>query len=558
MENLLSKWVSNRTFLNIYACRDRAIKDMRAALSDQSCYNQYKTGFSSVSGADALQYHKARVAMKEAGEALGEALRGENADRVVLIFNDLRERINVRALRRIISKFNEAWYAETSDGESDQFYVCGCGEVACKDDSTYSQAESEYFCDSCKNDRFVYSNIMEDWILEQGSAPYYESARAYNNNDSDYIDPNSSEANEAYVHNGDYFSSEAYYDLGFNEDDDDDDGDDVPSYHSTKSKLMFIPCDKPVGTYHTVGMELEFEVEGNLSETGRKITSLMNKHHPKYFYCGFEHDGSLDRGFEVVTSYMHLDLHRASIAELVNVSGLSAEETCGLHVHISKDKMSLLQATKMVAFIHAQENAPLIRTIARRYGKVGDGGYAKFDWGKDKAKSCSRNSVGVFKSSKAHGYDHDRAKLYALRNLNDDRYEALNFQNEHTVEFRLFAGSTDPDTIMACAEFAVATAHFCNHATVKNLTTEAFMEFILQPSQRKDTRVLRKYLLAKFDPFKALIERRSTVVAAIEKIEAAPAPAPAESPAPFPPEVLRMAEELARLQQSGLPFTIAA
>lgn len=81
--------------------------------------------------------------------------------------------------------------------------------------------------------------------------------------------------------------------------------------------------------------------------------------------------------------------------------------------------------------------------------------------------------------------------------LNADRYEALNFKNEKTVEFRLFKGSLKYETIMACLEFTYATWFFCRDASTKNLTTDQFLKFICANQNRKDTKFLRSFLKSK-------------------------------------------------------------
>jgi hypothetical protein len=78
--------------------------------------------------------------------------------------------------------------------------------------------------------------------------------------------------------------------------------------------------------------------------------------------------------------------------------------------------------------------------------------------------------------------------------LNRDRYEALNFKNANTIEFRLFKGSLVYSTIMSCLEFTYATWFFCRDASTKNLTTENFLKFICANENRGDTKFLRAYL----------------------------------------------------------------
>jgi hypothetical protein len=73
----------------------------------------------------------------------------------------------------------------------------------------------------------------------------------------------------------------------------------------------------------------------------------------------------------------------------------------------------------------------------------------------------------------------------------------LNFQNDNTIEFRLFKGTLRYETIMACLEFTYATWFFCRDTGITELTTANFIDFIAQPQQREHTKFLRTYLREK-------------------------------------------------------------
>jgi hypothetical protein len=89
------------------------------------------------------------------------------------------------------------------------------------------------------------------------------------------------------------------------------------------------------------------------------------------------------------------------------------------------------------------------------------------------------------------------SKARQLRNINSDRYEALNFQNDKTVEFRLFRGSLKYATIMACLEFAYITWFFSRDTSQTQLTTQNFLKYICLENNRRDTAHLRAYLIDK-------------------------------------------------------------
>lgn len=282
-----------------------------------------------------------------------------------------------------------------------------------------------------------------------------------------------------------YVSEDDYYD----ELSDDDDGccDNIGEYHSSKDELSHIPSsydNRKTKVY--MGLELEMEIHRDYSrddKAGELLSSIGTYRDDEgdgYNYAFCESDGSLDYGFEMVTGWTGLDVHEKQLEFFKNgFAGAKSHDTktCGLHIHICKADMSTLHGAKMIFFINDTNNHKLIKAIARRDASS----YAKI---KNKKEDTS-----WLKDSK--NFD-DR-----LRNLNQDRYEALNFRNAKTIEFRLFKGTLKYESIMACLEFTYATWFFTRDASVSELTTEKFLEFICKSENLADTKYLRAYLKGK-------------------------------------------------------------
>jgi hypothetical protein len=160
----------------------------------------------------------------------------------------------------------------------------------------------------------------------------------------------------------------------------------------------------------------------------------------------------------------------------------------------------MFHAAKLILFMHDSRNQRLFRAIARRdanrysqiKGKTGD-----YTW---------------LKQGRRGGMQH----------LNDDRYEAVNFQPEKTIEFRLFKGTLRYETIMACLEFTYATWFFTRDTGQQELTADAFLKYICQPSQRKDTAHLRSFLRSKgFSLDKSAIVKPNPRIVATEPLQTA-------------------------------------
>lgn len=289
-------------------------------------------------------------------------------------------------------------------------------------------------------------------------------------------------------------SRDTYVSRGDEYDDEDEpEYENIGNYHSSKRILGHIPSAYDSRKPRVLlGLELEMEAKrddvDDLDERAEHLLDGMAFHRAENGltsrYCALEQDGSLNYGFEMVTGYTGLDVHQKQLEFFKKpFEGMRSHDTktCGLHIHICKSDMSIYHAMKMVLFINDTGNANLVRSLARRDASS----YAKF---KDKKTDTSwYKDANRARSNKAD----------KLRCLNSDRYEALNFQNEKTIEFRLFKGTLKYETIMACLEFTYATWFFCRDTSTYDLTASKFLEFIQKPEQKQDTKFLRAYLTDK-------------------------------------------------------------
>jgi hypothetical protein len=267
--------------------------------------------------------------------------------------------------------------------------------------------------------------------------------------------------------------------------DDEEEMENIRSYHTSSESLGHIPSKYDKRTPRVLlGLELEMEIKDNYCRDERAGLLLDGiGEYDNYRYALCEEDGSLEHGFEMVTAYTGLDVHAKQLEFFkAGLRGAISHDSdnCGLHVHICKADMSTLHGAKMILFINDQANQKLIKAIARR----DDSGYAKFK-NKQVDKSWLKSAMGC------------ETKRSQLRNLNHDRYEALNFKNDKTIEFRLFKGSLVYETIMSCLEFTYATWFFTRESSTKNMTIDGFLKFICANENRGDTKFLRAYLKAK-------------------------------------------------------------
>lgn len=174
-----------------------------------------------------------------------------------------------------------------------------------------------------------------------------------------------------------------------------------------------------------IGFELEIE-----SESGSKNEKAQFCHDSLGHVVYLKEDGSLSDGFEIVSHPMTLEVHQSKsyktmFDELAKLGAKSHDtNTCGLHFHLDKTRMTDAHKSRFGIFFALEKNK--LEILARRTSEQ----YAKF-----KAKNIK-----------------DKKEYSKSRS----RYEAVNWENEHTVEVRIFKGTLKYETFIASMELCHA------------------------------------------------------------------------------------------------------
>jgi hypothetical protein len=225
---------------------------------------------------------------------------------------------------------------------------------------------------------------------------------------------------------------------------------------------MILPFDedltkvfKPHTPSHThfYGLEIEIdhrELSEEYESPCEELEIILNDHSEKLIAelpvkAVAKFDGSVrTAGFEVVTAPFTLDRYIGKLAPFTtraSALGYTSWESgrCGLHIHVNKNSLTQFQISKILSMVYNPINFKFIKMLAQRHNER----YANFsnpEYGKPR-----------------------RAKL----DRNYSRYTAINLENRHTLEFRLFRGSLNTDTIYKNLEFVDALLHFtksCSHS----------------------------------------------------------------------------------------------
>lgn len=198
------------------------------------------------------------------------------------------------------------------------------------------------------------------------------------------------------------------------------------------------------------GIELEVECsKADPTEEAGKVYDLMGD------FILIKEDGSLNHGFEIVTRPASLEVHKQKWSSFFDkrpsclVSWNTS--TCGMHVHLTrydndhKRVMSEMTVAKVVMFVNAPRNLPLVTAIA------------------------GRNSARWSRI-------YDKETLPKALRVND-RYEAVNLTNTQTIEFRIFRGTLNQAGFFKNLEFAFALKDFCSMSERSILDCQSSSKF---------------------------------------------------------------------------------
>jgi hypothetical protein len=198
-----------------------------------------------------------------------------------------------------------------------------------------------------------------------------------------------------------------------------------------------------------LGCELEYETNNrNRAQLG--VGKLMHGH------ALMKSDGSIRNGFEIVTCPATLDIHLDIFKKFYDniPPDLKIANNVGMHVHISRKPLSQLTIGKLIEFLNRLDNKAFIHHIAGRI----DNQYARME--------------------------NDRTITFLRKHRNGgNRYNALNLNNEKTIEVRLFATPMNYKEFASRLQFVQALVDYCspaqsNESLKKQTHYESFMHWL--------------------------------------------------------------------------------
>ena len=235
------------------------------------------------------------------------------------------------------------------------------------------------------------------------------------------------------------------------------------SEYNERNELFFLTQPKKEAEVNYknffYGIELECEMrEGEvLSETVDKMKDCFNSDH-----ILFKRDGSLNYGFEIVSTNATFNYHKNLFwksffeNDFTNeVKGYHAK-SCGMHIHFNKNAFSNLDIRKLNAFYHNIYNRDFITTIAGRQKND----YAKFYDDID-----LKSEIWV-----------DRDSYY--------KYRCINLSNISTIEIRIFQSNLKENSFFRNLEFVDSVNHFIKETSINHLGYQNYLTWLLQDTKK--------------------------------------------------------------------------
>jgi len=344
---------------------------------------------------------------------------------------------------------------------NDCYRICEkCDDIGCTDELWNFVDDSEYWCESC----------AERW------ASWCDYCETYNTLNGIYVSDRSANYCENCMENATYCDvcdeynqdgcecendSNMIHDYSYRPD---------PVFHSTTNddRLYF-------------GIEIEVENGRNGYDNKIQAAAYAQETLEPIELAYLKSDGSLSDGFEIVTHPMTHDFYQNQATELwdtlerlrtgYNMKSWSTS-TCGLHIHISRTGFK--GGAHMHRFLNLVYNNEEFYSLMA--GRSSDR-WAKFD-DVDMSEVREREDGSYYRTPTYRSF---KQKINDGRHT--DRYSAVNTQNLHTLEMRIFKGTLKSSRVKALISLAHASVEYTRTLTVQDvvagaLNSESLMTYI--------------------------------------------------------------------------------
>lgn len=183
-----------------------------------------------------------------------------------------------------------------------------------------------------------------------------------------------------------------------------------------------------------LGVELEIDEGGKDNDNAYRLKNIGNSQLENIY---IKSDGSLNEGLEIVSHPMTLDYHMNEMEwervmkEAVNLGYRSHQtSTCGLHIHVNRNAFGDNQSEQEEVI------SKILFFVEKNWNEI--------------FKFSRRNSYNMNRWSARYGFEKTGKEILdKAKNSSNGRYVAVNLNNYHTIEFRLFRGTLKHNTFIA-------------------------------------------------------------------------------------------------------------
>jgi len=346
----------------------------------------------------------------------------------------------------------------------DEFIQCErCGEwVRSEDAYEVSQSwprNSEYWCESCTEWYAHRCERCEEWFAEDAGYTDDHGTAVCDSCYNDYYRTCNEcgsiiHEDDAYWTDDECYCWDCYHSLPA----------ETINNYSYKPEPQFASRRNEAGNHLKFGHELEVDCGNDPEATARAITDAAEGR----IYC--KHDGSLSDGFEIVThpatlAYNLYDFRWANICRIAKQAGFKSHdtETCGLHIHVGREEMGGSYDERERV---ARKLVLLVSVLKEDMVKF------------SRRKAAHLDHWASIPDIRTDGLSEAGLLDAAYNAVRYSRYMAVNLQNEHTVEFRLFRGTLKRDTICAATQLVSNLCKFAMSHTAVECTRATFADII--------------------------------------------------------------------------------
>lgn len=212
------------------------------------------------------------------------------------------------------------------------------------------------------------------------------------------------------------------------------------------------------------GIELEYQINHPEYTPYEKHNDDRVARHIRHILAGqvqeimgksaiIKHDGSIGFGFEIVSAPATINVHReiwtGFFNDFIINKRLLSSPNCGMHIHINKDSLTLLQMGKVLNFIYAKENRTFIEDISGRSSP-----YASLNLNKN---------------------------ISDIKKVNNCKYEAVNYRGKNTIEIRTFIAPTSIEEFYKNLEFIDCLIEFSKYISITQCSSKnEFLAFLFE------------------------------------------------------------------------------